>query len=113
MGHPKETLVFPSWMLPPSQTPATQQLSLGGADLQQVMEVVDVGDKIGCKDGAVPGSAPRHKLLLKPVGEDTQVTLTVGEPQIAHLLCTQWCQEALVAGSTCPLCIRTCFFQLS
>lgn len=42
------------------------------------MEAVDVGSKIGCKDGAVLGIAPLHELLLEPAGEDMSVTVMVG-----------------------------------
>lgn len=88
LGHLKESLVFPFQILPPSQTPEMQQFGSGGADLHQVMEAVDVGNKMGHKDRAVLGSAPRHELLLKPVGKYTQVTLTVGALRMPHLLCT-------------------------
>lgn len=103
--HPKETLVFPFRALPPSRTPATRQFCSGRADLRQVVEAVDVGNEIGRKDGAVPGSAPCHELLPEPAGEDTQVTLTVGVLRMAHLR-TRRCQETAVAGPNCPLCIR-------
>lgn len=93
LGHLKESFVFPFQILPPSQTPETRQFGSEGADLHQVMEAVDVGNKIGHKDGAVLGSAPHHELLLKPVGRYTQVTLTVEALRMRHLLCTWWCQE--------------------
>ena len=86
---------------------------LKGADLHQVVEAVDVGNEVGCKDGAVLGSAPGHELLPEPAGEDKQVTLTPGGPRVAHLLRTPQCQKTPVAGPTCPLCLQTDFFQLS
>lgn len=58
-GHPKENLDIVFQMFSPSHTPATWMASiLQVVDLHQLMEAVDVGSEIGCKDGAVLVNAP-------------------------------------------------------
>lgn len=62
--HPSLPLPIPTWR--------------GDEDLQEVMEAVDVGSKVGCKHGAVMDFIPLQELLPEPAGETQGMLSAMG-----------------------------------
>lgn len=56
----------------------------GDEDLQEVMEAVDVGSKVGCKYGAVMDCIPLQELLPEPAGEMQRMLSAMGTEQAAE-----------------------------